>query len=364
MARIVVSGYYGFGNAGDEALLEAMIAQLRALRPGVEIEVLSADPARTERAHGVRAVPRMQPLSVLSALARADLLVSGGGTLLQDASSVRSILYYSAIFLLAKILGKRAMLYANGVGPVYTGLGRWLSRQVVRRADAITLRDERSRRDLLEIIDPPRPVEVTADPALVLEPAGRDVARRILAAEGIPLERPLVGLSVRPWRTDRPFLAEIAAACDRLAGEFGLTIVFLPLQHPPDLEASLAAMAAMKSPAYAVRRPLAARELMAVLGECRLVIGMRLHSLILAAAQAVPQVGIIYDPKVEGFLASCGQASAGRVDDLSGEALARVAEEVLAGHQQYAGRLRDCLPELRRLAGRNAEIALGLLKAR
>jgi len=95
--KIVISGYYGFGNAGDEAILEAMVRDLRALAPGARLVVLSADPAATAARCGVEAVPRMHLPSVLGALRGADLFISGGGSLLQDATSWRSVPYYAGI---------------------------------------------------------------------------------------------------------------------------------------------------------------------------------------------------------------------------------------------------------------------------
>ena len=117
--RIAVSGYYGFKNAGDDAILMALVTTLRALAPGVEITVFSNSPAETRQLYGVRAVNRWNPFRVIWALLHSDLLLSGGGGLLQDVTGggVRSICYYLMVVLLALVVGKPVVYYAQGVGP-------------------------------------------------------------------------------------------------------------------------------------------------------------------------------------------------------------------------------------------------------
>ena len=144
MKRIVVSGYYGAKNAGDEAMLAAMLEVLGDLDPELHITVISADPADTRRRHGVEAIGSFDAGAIFSAMRRADLVVSGGGSLLQNVTSGRSLYYYMAVIFLALLLGKRVMLYAQGIGPV-TGVFacramRWLG----NRVSLITVRDEGS----------------------------------------------------------------------------------------------------------------------------------------------------------------------------------------------------------------------------
>ena len=118
VSRILLSGYYGFGNAGDEAVLAAILASLRREMPDVESAVLSVDPAATTRLHGVAAFHRARPREVLAALRQCDLFVSGGGSLLQDVTSLSSLLFYLAQIRFARMLGRRVMVYAQGIGPL------------------------------------------------------------------------------------------------------------------------------------------------------------------------------------------------------------------------------------------------------
>lgn len=173
MLRIAVSGYYGFKNAGDDAILMALVTTLRALAPGVEITVFSNSPAETRQLYGVRAVNRWNPFRVIWALLHSDLLLSGGGGLLQDVTGggVRSICYYLMVVLLALVVGKPVVYYAQGVGPILTRFGRWLTRVISNRVDLITVRDQDSREDLLAMGVSRPPLVVTADPVLALSPS-------------------------------------------------------------------------------------------------------------------------------------------------------------------------------------------------
>ena len=116
--RIFLVGYYGFGNAGDELILRAALADLRAAAPDLTVRVLSHDPAATEREHGVTAVSRNRPGLVLAAVREADLVLVGGGGLLQDATGAGTVPYYAGLAWAARTVGRGVAGYALGVGPL------------------------------------------------------------------------------------------------------------------------------------------------------------------------------------------------------------------------------------------------------
>ena len=151
MKRILLSGYYGFGNVGDEAILTSTIKTLQLQAPGVQIAVLSNEPAETARTYNVRAMHRMWPHHVLNAISETDLVVFGGGSLLQDDTSLRSLLYYLSVIFLAKIMGKPVIVYANGIGPLHSRLGRFLTRVALNTVKDITVRDQESFKELKKI---------------------------------------------------------------------------------------------------------------------------------------------------------------------------------------------------------------------
>lgn len=354
----MVAGYYGYDNAGDEAIAEAVVYALRSLVPDVHITVLSAQPARTLARLSVEAVHRFSPRAVLGALARCHLLIFGGGSLLQDVTSFRSLLYYQSIFALALMLGKPVAVYANGLGPIRSRLGRFLTAGLLSRARLVSLRDRHSWEEALRL--GARDPLLTADPAFLLSPAPAEEVAEIRKHEGWDgLPHPLVGVAPRPWPASPRFVTEIARALDSLARD-GATVVFIPMQYPQDMGMIEQVRAAMQEPSCVLTGRYGPRQLLALTGELDLVIGMRLHALIFAIAAGVPVVGISYDPKVDSFLAEVGCPRAGTPSDLNGDKLLEVSRRVLAD-----GNLRESVRQkaavLHDLAWENARATVALL---
>ncbi len=359
--RVLVSGYYGFQNAGDEAILYALIRGLESCRPGIGITVLSADPGHTAGTYGVRAVPRTDPRAVLGALRACDLFVSGGGGLLQDVTSLASLQYYLGLIALARMLGRPVFIYAQGIGPLETRAGRLLTRTVLDRVQAVTVRDTRSR-DLLRELGVRRPpVEVTADPVLglELEAEWRTRGRELLARAGVLDGRP-VGFSVRPWNGDADYTAALARVADEL-GAAGYRPVFLPFHHPGDLAACRAVAARMAAPALIVEERLDFAALMGVCTHLGLAVGMRLHFLVFAALAGVVPVGLPYDPKVRLFLDRLELPAAVRVDRVTPDGLSRAVAAALARRGTLKESLQARLETLRLEARRTPAAACDLL---
>lgn len=350
--RVLLSGYYGFANAGDEAVLAGLILSLRAADPQVEITVLSINPRGTEAMHGVRAVHRTRPQELLPALARTDLLLSGGGSLLQDVTSAHGIFYYLGVVRLARMLGKRTMFGAQGVGPLGRPRSRRLVASVAGRLDAVTVRDPQSA-DLLREIGVSRPpIEVAADPALLLGPD-----------TFLPPRSGTFGVALRAWHGQESLAKQVADACQNALPQ-ARAIVF-PMQPQTDLGIG-EQFASFCHQQEQVRLALLGGDLVMLgreIGACEMMVGMRLHALILAAAYGVPSVALSYDPKVAAFMAQSGQQDA--VWDLAGGdngGLPALLSRCWTRRAERAARLRERLPALRALAGRTGEVAVSLLK--
>lgn len=351
---LLFSGYYGLGNAGDEAVLEASVAMFRERRPDVPITVLSGDPAGTRAALGVEAVRRMRP-EALAAARRCGVFLSGGGSLLQDRTSLKSLLYYLFLLDHARRAGARTMVFAQGLGPLTRPAARRLTARVLSRVDAITVRDADSA-DLVRAIGAKGPavdaMEVTADPVFALPP---EVTERVSAAAA---RRPLVGVSLRPWPGSEAILAPLAEALSNLPA--GVQVQSWPLFREEDL-APCEALAARLPEVSVVREPLRPREWVALAGWSDVVVGMRLHSLIFAAARAVPVLGISYDPKVDALLARLRSAPVATAASLDPE---RVREALLQALEDSEERRRDRearAEHLRSAAYRSVDRALALL---
>ncbi|MEN6391540.1 MAG: polysaccharide pyruvyl transferase CsaB [Syntrophomonas sp.] len=304
--RIALSGYYGFDNAGDEALLSAITSSVRELAPEAEFVVFSGNPGSTSKTHGIPAVYYKSPLQVMRSLLKSDLLISGGGSIFQDITSSRSLPYYIGVVALAKLLGRPVMFYAQGVGPINRKLSRLLMRLVANRVDLISLRDRESAHLLQEIGVKRPPVMITADPVLALQPGASDLETiKACCSNWYIGNKPLICVSVRHWPALDGYQQHLARVLDRLVGR-GFTILFVPMAWPEDILESRLIMSLMQETSSIVDRKLNSRELLALISQSEMLLGMRLHSLIFAASQGVLFGGISYDPKVEAFLHSYG----------------------------------------------------------
>jgi polysaccharide pyruvyl transferase CsaB len=351
--RLLLSGYYGYGNAGDEAVLAGLVAGFRAAAPAGEMELtaLSGAVTETRRAHGIGAADRYRPSALLPAIARCDLFLSGGGSLLQDVSSKHSIFYYLGVVKMAQMLGKKTMFIAQGIGPLHLPRSRKLVAAVANKLDAITVRDPQSAQLLHEIGVTRPPIEVTADPAL------------LLFAPRIPHRGNSFGVALRPWQGQDLLGSTVASACVASLG--GQRPLLLPMQDASDrpvAEQFAQTWLGQKNAATLCATAEGLDALLSIIAGCDMMVGMRLHALILAAAAGVPSVALSYDPKVSAFMQGCGQGDA--VYDLNApdlETLETLLACVWAERTARAAALEDALPGLRAKAMQNIFVALGLI---
>ncbi|MBV9055893.1 MAG: polysaccharide pyruvyl transferase CsaB [Candidatus Eremiobacteraeota bacterium] len=362
-ARMLLSGYYGFGNFGDEALLAVIVEQLRRRFPASRLEVLSATPNATARAFGVEATPRWDWRAIRAAIARADVVLSGGGGLLQNATSLRSLLYYANVLREAIRRRRKTMVFAQSVGPL-DFWGRMVVRQWCKGVNGATVRDERSRRLLHELL-PRMPIERTADPVFLYD-VRSDAGD--LAAEGLgPESRPYAVVSVRKTAGLRDASRVLARAIDRLAQRHGIRAAFLPLGGAADAAISTDVIRAC-SAAPVLLPEASLQRSAAILRGARVVVGMRLHALILGARYGVPFLAMAYDPKVTAlcedleyplaplWTAQTPRRSDAEVDDL--------VDRLIAEREELATRLTQRVETLRGAAARNFDALADLVNER
>lgn len=327
--KIVISGYYGFGNTGDEAVLDGIIASLREVVPDAQITVLSINPERTAHEHpGVKAVHRYRLIGLVNSVRSADLVISGGGSLLQDVTSRKSVLYYLFILKLAHFLKRKTMIFAQGIGPLLRSSTRKAVANALGNVDLITVRDNDSK-SLLKEIGIKGDVYVAADPSFLVPPDYAE-ADRLLAENG--LERGnFIAVALRPWPGFEQNLEIAAKSISDASKKLGIKIAALPLQETEDIEPSN-----LLSDAIVLTGLNNIRVMKGIVGRSGLIIGMRLHSLIFAASEGVPFVPIVYDPKVESFAKSCGIEAAVKIESLSDGAFQAVIEEAWNERQAVA----------------------------
>ncbi|MBR7185812.1 MAG: polysaccharide pyruvyl transferase CsaB [Clostridia bacterium] len=366
--EVVISGYYGFGNLGDDSLLACILDNLRAVRPDLRVTVLAKNPRRMRERFAVRCIGRMNLPAILRELRGASLLISGGGSLLQDNTSTKSLLYYLAVIRLAQLCRTPVMLYANGIGPLYRARNRTRAAAALEKIDRITLRDPASLDELtaLGIRPDPARITLTADPAFTLTPAPASRISAILARTAYRPDQRYYAVSLRAWHMlgaadgmlgEQAFIDEVSRAITRIHADTGMLPIFIPMQAGLDGAICRTLLTAAPEGSLLLEN-LTAPELCGLLSRLTLVVGMRLHMLIYATHMHLPAIGISYDPKVDAFLSYAGQPAPIIPDHAFADTLADAVGAALAAPDTARLAARDA--ELAALARRNAELALEL----
>lgn len=298
--NIVISGYYGFSNAGDEAMLFAVIHALQYDPKIMDITVISGNPKRTADTFCVRAVSRFDGYSILKNLYRTDLLISGGGSLLQDVTSWKSMMYYLSIIGMGICFRKKVFLYSQGIGPVRHRWGRWILRTVLNHVDAITVRDNESK-SFLERLGVQNKIYCTADAVLSLSPVSLAMGKEILRKNHIPTDKKLIGISIRRWMNTAIWTQKLKQYIEKMNKQGAYAFIFIPMQFPEDYKTAKEFCNKIPN-TFILSNSFGTEELMSLIGTLDLLIGIRLHALIFSALMHVPFIGISYDPKIDNFL--------------------------------------------------------------
>lgn len=305
MPVIGISGSYGGLNLGDEAILASAVAQLRVQVPGVEVVVFSRDASHTREHHPVDRVlcPRTALRDeIFPEVERLDLLLLGGGGILYD-SEARA---YLREVVLAHECGVPTFAFAIGAGPLDNLEERRAVRDGLNRMSGITVREVSAKR-LLEEVGVAIPIEVTADPALLLRAASD--GEEILARNAVPGDRPLVALSVREHGAAAPDLGQVgyhrllADTADFIIRRYDARVVFVPMEAADLREAHLV-MSGMNAVdrAHVLKYDYGPQQVLGLISRFEMAVGMRLHFLIFAAVSGVPLAALPYAAKVADLM--------------------------------------------------------------
>ncbi len=356
-ADVVISGYYGFHNMGDETLLDAISQSLAEEIPGVKLAALSRRSVKDQPQNGIRRIGRANAIDVIRALKGAKLLISGGGTLFQDGTSSRSLWYYAGIIRLAKLLGTKVYVYANGIGPIGHEKNRKITAKVVGLADCVTVRDPDSWDELVSIGVDREKVSVTADPAFLTPMYRGEKLEKSLEKHGLGGDAPFFAVSLRRCEgklaqliDEERLMEETAAACAVIAEKFGLRPVLIPMQPQNDEEICEKTVERinflLKKDVALMAEPETAPELVGILSRARFVVGMRLHMLIFSGCARVPAVGLSYDPKIDSVMKRLEQPYILSVRTLQAADLLRCAEEIMANRDEIVSTVSRRVEEM------------------
>ncbi len=383
--RVALLGWYGSPNVGDEAVLASILHTLRA-DSDISITIMSTNPQRTSAAHpDLRSVNR----SLLRAegwrtLMTNRALVLGGGGLLQDRSSIYNMPSFVAYIVLARLFGKKVMLWGLGAEPLGTPLGRWLARRAIGLSHVVSLRDEASKEILLRAHVSERKLKVTTDPALLLPAADRSEAEAILTEAKVSRdERPMVAFCLRKLPDDQPgmhlayilsvsqrerlnrmsrhghgrtafFTKLMASLADHVVEQYGAQVLFVPFWAGRDDVYMEQIVRQMRNPkaATVLHGQYQPEAMAALMGEMQMVVAMRLHAAIFAAAQDVPPLAIAYAQKVRGFMQSIGlEQQSISIERLDAELIEDKADEIWQNRLAISEQIKPKVEALRQIGG-------------
>jgi len=365
--RIGITGSYGGLNLGDEAILEAILRPLRA-DLHAEVLVFSRDVKDTERRHRVEAVPvrTMTKDESRERIKALDLLIFGGGGILYDEEAQ----LYLREANLAHERGLPVFGYGLSAGPLTRPHNREAVRESLNHFAAITVRDRHAQR-LLQDLGVEVPVKLTADPALLLEPA--PFPEETWQHEGLGQKPRLIAFSVREPGPAAPDLdighyhALVANAADFVVDRYDADVVFVPMERTRvDVQHSHAVVGKMQyaTRAHVLKGEYTAPELLALFGRFEFGIGMRLHFLVFAARQNVPFVSLPYASKVEGFIQEMDLPAPPALAGLSSGTLLAHIDRCWDHRASLRERIAAHMPKLQARALENDAALRALLPAR
>lgn len=320
MKSVLISGYYGFNNTGDEAMIETFSQELAKKNFG--LKVLSCNPEKTKETYDVGAYDRFRLFQIIKGIRKSDILVSGGGTLFQDITSKKNIWYYLGIVVLAQLMGKKVCVAYQGMGPLRNKFYRWMTKKVLNRKSVklIALRDRNAIEYAKEMGIKEEKMILSSDMIFMLKPAPKERSMKIIRDNVHHYEEgeTLVGLSIRSWK-DKDRTDVFAEIADKIVEKYHARIVFFPFHKPKDAEVSKIIAHKMKHEDATVLIPnrYLPSEILGTMGFMNINIGVRLHSLVFSALMNVPTIGISYEPKIDGFLEMMNMTPVCTYDDIS-----------------------------------------------
>ena len=333
---VLVCGAYGRGNAGDEAILQAVLTELRSIDPDMPLWVMTRRPKDTRLTHRVGAVYTFNFLGFLRRMARSRLFVNGGGSLIQDITSHRSLWFYLFTLSSARRMGCKVMMYGCGIGPIHSARNRKRAARTINRCvNVITLRDRSSMEELQHMGVTAPAITLAADPTVILPSAPRPVADGLLENAGLNPSsgEAYLGITVRPWHGFDRVVQVFADGADYAYQAYGLIPVFIPIEPRLDIAAARQVASRVKAPCVILPACTSAGNSIALFSRMDVVLSMRLHALVFAAGHGVPLIGAVYDPKVSSFLGSVGQDLYAPLDQLTTQTLCSFLDQAAARRQ-------------------------------
>lgn len=405
MKKIVIESGDDFNlNIGDESYFAAMVSLFREYLDDVQIIKFSHSPEKTMQRYGVKAVysgesflKQLRSLpTTLKTIKECDLYILGGGQIICDPTVLLAIIRrLTRSFLAKQLFQKPVMSYALGVGPLNRKISRLLTRYVLNKFDVITVRDIASK-ELLKEIGVKKTIFITPDPALALVPVDVDRVKQIFVREGLNIEGTLVAIAPYGPAFHRKlsifsakyqvkhdiwpkggkekyenYTTEMAKTCDYIIDKYNASIIFVSMDaskwHGGDDKIGTEITSKMINEEHAkvIGTQYSPSEMTGILSKMSLVIGSRLHSVILATLVNVPVIGIIFEQKTKSFMELIGQGKyIMGADKINTEDLIPIVDSVWQNKEQIKKYLEIKLKELEKDVRSNVTFVAKLLSIR
>ncbi len=375
--NIIIFGWYGAGNVGDEAILQSMLSIFESQK-NIEVDIVSFNPAKTARIAKECAVVkniikigakfnflRSDFRGLWRSLKTAQTIIIGGGGLFQDIYNFNFIPFFSLIVIIAAYLRKRIIFYALGMGPFKRKLARWLCKRAVKRAKYISVRDSLSKKRLLEL-QVQKKIEIAPDPVFLLKPVAALKAQALLESEGLDLSNyPKIGICLQrlfDWGKQSEHI--LADVIDQWVKGKKAKIIFIPFGRYPDswikpkaadVDITIAEKIAqiIKAKPIILSKDYAPDEIMAIIGEMDIIISMRLHGLIMSLAMGIPSIALTYhkETKLSSLLTQSGfEENVFFIEDLNKNELMKRMDYLLDNYDEHQEAVQNAAHKLRQQA--------------
>ncbi len=286
--KVVISGYYGFDNFGDEAILHVLLENLKKEKH--DITVLSKNPEKTAEKYNIKAKQTFSLWQVFASVFKSDVLISGGGSLLQDVTSTKSLIYYLFVIKLAQFFRKKVIIFAQGIGPVNNKFLQWQTKRTLKKCSYITVRDDKS----LFLLR-----GWGLKPVLVNDPVWA-----ITMPQNLPENK--IGMQLRDWKTlSDDFLKELAKQIN--INYSGKEICLFSFQNDTDVpvcekfKAILLEMNPLMKISIIENHSLS--EILNEISKLEALIAMRFHAVLPGIKAGIRTLAISYDIKVRNLAA-------------------------------------------------------------
>lgn len=354
---IILSGYYGHSNFGDDVVMKTIIKELKNKIPNVEIAAFTKNPAEMMLRFGIDCKNRYNPFKIFCTMSNANQYICGGGTLFTDVTSRRSLLYYTQTLRMAKLKGLKTIILANGIGPFIYPDSEKKVKKALQSADIITIRDKDSYKKICEMGLENKCI-LTADISMLYTATEADNTNIQRYLNNNKINQNYFVISLREWKyLNSDFEKTIASVCDYIAEKYKLKPVFIPIQPEKDDKITRETVNKMNQNAFICENISKNTELISgILNKANFVLSMRLHPIIFSFSQNIPIVGISYDQKVESFISENNAGECLNINNIKYDEIIHAVDRAISSANCKSGIRADSIEKLKEKAAENFKL--------